>query len=71
MFFTGAGTQVGQVIGQSDKHAAYPVSRHYGPADVAASIYAAMGIDHDDRVYDRQNRPAPILDHGHPIEGLL
>lgn len=71
LFFTGAGTQVGQVIGESDEQAAYPVSRHYGPADVAASIYAAMGIDQNDRIYDRQNRPAPILDHGHPIEGLL
>ena len=71
VFFAGAGTVRGQVIGQSDKHAAYPVTRGYGPADIAASIYSAIGIDPDDRVYDRQNRPVPILDHGQPIEGLF
>lgn len=71
VFFTGAGTVRGQIIGQSDKHAAYPTTRGYGPADIAASIYAAIGVDSDDRVYDRQNRPVPILDHGQPIEGLF
>lgn len=71
LFFTGAGTVRGQIIGQSDKHAAYPTTRGYGPADLAASIYAAIGVDADDRVYDRQNRPVPILDHGQPIDGLF
>ena len=71
VFFTGAGTQVGQVIGASDDHAAYPTTRSYGPADIAASIYAAMGIDPESRVRDIQNRPVPILDHGSCIEGLL
>lgn len=71
VFFAGAGTVRGQVIGQSDKHAAYPITRGYGPADIAASIYSAIGIDPDDRIYDRQNRPVPILDHGQPIEGLF
>jgi hypothetical protein len=71
LFFSGAGTQVGQVIGASDAHAAYPTTRSYGPADIAASIYAAMGIDPESRVRDIQNRPVPILDHGSCIEGLL
>lgn len=70
VFFTGAGTNVGQVIGRSDVQGAYPVTRGYGPADLAASIYAAMGINPEDRVIDIQNRPVPILDHGHAIEEL-
>lgn len=70
VFFTGAGTQVGQVIGRSDIQGAYPVTRGYGPADLAASIYAAMGINPEDRIYDMQNRPVPILDHGHAIAEL-
>ena len=70
VFFTGAGTKVGQVIGRSDIQGAYPVTRGYGPADLAASIYAAMGINPEDRVYDIQNRPVPILDHGHAIADL-
>lgn len=71
VFFTGAGTQVGQVIGASDPQAAYPTTRSWGPADIAASIYAGMGIDPESRVRDIQNRPVPILDHGSCIEGLL
>jgi len=71
VFFTGADTQVGQVIGASDAQAAYPTTRSWGPADIAASIYAAMGIDPESRVRDIQNRPVPILDHGSCIEGLL
>lgn len=71
VFYTGANVKRGQIIGQSDKHAAYPVTRGYGPADLAASIYSAIGIDPDDRVYDRQGRPMPILDHGQPIDGLF
>ncbi len=71
VFFTGGGVARGQIIGQSDKHAAYPVTRGYGPADIAASIYQAIGVDFDDRIFDQQRRPVPILDHGQPIDGLF
>ncbi len=71
MFFAGGGIQAGQVIGQSDAQAAYPVTPGYGPADIAATIYAAIDIDPDARIYDRQNRPHPVLDHGRPIPGVL
>jgi arylsulfatase A-like enzyme len=67
LFFTGAGTRVGQVIGESDSDAAYPVTRGYSPADVAATIYTALGIPPETRVRDRENRPLPLLDHGEPI----
>lgn len=71
MFFAGAGVQAGQVIGQSDAQAAWPLTPPYGPADIAATIYAALGIDQDARLYDRQQRPHPVLDHGQPIPGVL
>jgi Protein of unknown function (DUF1501) len=71
IFFTGAGTRVGQVIGQSDRQAAYPVTRGYSPADVAATIYHALGIHPETRVRDRENRPVPLLDHGQPIAEVL
>ena len=71
VFFTGAGTKVGQVIGQSDAQAGYPVTRGYGPADLAASIYQALGIDPETRIRDIQNRPMPVLDHGEAIEELV
>ncbi|MFP6762647.1 MAG: DUF1501 domain-containing protein [Planctomycetaceae bacterium] len=71
VFFTGGGVRRGQVIGRSDDQAAYPVTRRYGPADLAASIYAGVGMDPNGRVRDLQGRPAPILDHGQPIDGLF
>lgn len=71
IFFSGAGIRTGQVIGQSDRHAAYPVTRGYSPADVAATILHLLGIDLSGRLYDRQNRPHPVLDHGEPISAAL
>lgn len=67
VFFAGGGTRGGQVIGATDKQAAYPVTRGYSPADLAATIYHAMGIDPDMRIPDLQNRPVALLDHGNPI----
>ncbi|MDA0832007.1 MAG: DUF1501 domain-containing protein [Planctomycetota bacterium] len=71
VFFTGAGTKVGQVIGATDAQAAYPVSRSYTPADLAATIYAALGLDPEMYVTDIENRPHPLLDEGHPIVEVL
>ena len=71
LFFSGAGVQQGQVIGRTDAQAAYPLSPGYGPADVAATIYAALGIDQTARIPDQEGRPHPLLDHGSPIPGVL
>ena len=40
--FAGAGVVGGQVIGKSDRLGAYPVSRSFGPPDLAATIYSAL-----------------------------
>ncbi len=71
LFFAGGGTRCGQVIGETDAHAARPTTRPYSPADVAASIYAALGIKHTGFVYDIDRRPRPILDRGVPISELF
>jgi uncharacterized protein (DUF1501 family) len=55
--FAGAGVQGGQVIGQSDRNGAYPASHPYTPADLAATIYRALGIDPATELRDRLNRP--------------
>ena len=39
--FAGGGVRGGQMIGQSDRIGAYPASRPYSPADLAATIYRA------------------------------
>ena len=71
MFFAGAGIAAGQVVGVSDKHAAYPITRPYGPADLAATVYHVLGIDRHRRIRDFQNRPVSVLDHGRAIDDVL
>ena len=55
--FIGGGVQGGQVIGASDRMASDPVTRAYSPADMGATIYAALGIDPASQVIDRLRRP--------------
>jgi len=57
----------GNLIGKSDKYAAYPIERPVSPEDLAATIYHAIGIDPEMRVMDFQNRPTPIIDGGRPV----
>lgn len=71
VFFTGGGAKIGQVVGASDKQGGYPITRGYGPADLAATIYKAIGVDPEIRIRDIQNRPVPVLDHGHAIDAIL
>jgi hypothetical protein len=71
IFFAGGGTRGGQVIGGTDRNGAFPTGPGYNPADVAATLYRAIGVDTETLLYDRQNRPLPVLPHGEPIPGLL
>jgi uncharacterized protein (DUF1501 family) len=71
LFFTGGGTKTGQVIGATDAHAAAPTTHGYTPADVAATIYAALGIHPRTTVRDLLDRPLPVLEHGEPIPEVL
>jgi hypothetical protein len=70
LFFTGAGTNVGQVIGETDRTASKPVTHPYGPWDVAATIYQLLGVNYKSFAYDFQDRPRPILEEGEPISEL-
>lgn len=71
MFFAGGGARAGQVIGSTDKQGAYPITPPHSPSDVAATIYRAIGIPTDQRLYDRQRRPHFVLPDGEPIPGVL
>jgi uncharacterized protein (DUF1501 family) len=55
--FAGAGVVGGQLIGKSDRLGAYPVSRAFGPPDLAATIYHALGVDPATELRDRLGRP--------------
>ena len=67
----GAGVRGGVVLGQSDKDAAYSVTAPYKPEDFAATIYHALGIDHELRLPDGQGRPVGLIEDGKPILELF
>ncbi|HEV3444480.1 MAG TPA: DUF1501 domain-containing protein [Gemmataceae bacterium] len=45
ILFAGAGVRGGQTIGSSDKIGAEPSDRPVSPAEVAATVYQALGVD--------------------------
>ena len=66
----GGGVRGGQVHGASDRHAAYPAAAPVGPADLAATIYHALGIDLRTPLRDPVGRPFVLCD-GTPLTGLF
>jgi hypothetical protein len=68
--FAGGGVRGGQTIGQSDKMGAYPASRPYTSADLAATIYRALGVDPGTELRDRLNRPIQLCT-GESIDSLF
>ena len=66
----GGGLRCGQVVGQTDELGKSIVDRPVSVADLHATIYAAMGIDPAEELYDG-SRPVPITDHGTPVRELL
>jgi hypothetical protein len=71
IFFAGGGVRGGQVVGATDKSAAHPTTAPVTPYDVAATVYAAIGIDLATVLHDRQGRAIPMLPEGKPIPGVL
>lgn len=66
----GAGIAGGRTYGKSDKESAYAIENPVSPEDLAATIYHALGIDHDMRVSSVENRPTPIVEGGRPVVDL-
>ena len=51
----------GQVIGQTDSSAAYPVTRAWSPADVCSTLFNALGVEQDVTITDPLQRPHHLL----------
>jgi hypothetical protein len=71
IFFSGGGTRIGQVVGATDRQGAYPTTRSYSPADVAATIYQFLHIAPDQILHDQHNRPHFVLPEGEPIGPIV
>jgi hypothetical protein len=70
VILAGAGVHGGRVHGSSDRFAAYPSSDPVSPADLLATIYHALGIDHRTHITDQQGRPF-VIGRGGPVLSLL
>jgi hypothetical protein len=71
MVLAGGGIRGGQVVGASDETGAAPRERPVTPADIHATIFAALGYDpHVDTFRTADGRPMPISS-GEPIAELL
>ena len=67
----GGGMRTGQVIGATDKHAAYPIERRTHFGEVIATLYHQMGINPNTvTVPDLTGRPQYLSDH-EPMRELI
>jgi hypothetical protein len=69
-FVAGGGLRTGQVIGASDKLAAYPTTEPIDPVDLHATMYHQLGIHAEGLIHDQLQRPSAICT-GRPIGALL
>jgi len=66
----GAGVRRGATYGASDKQGAYPSLNPVSPPDLAATMFASLGIDPASHFMDTADRPYAIAS-GSPVTGLF
>ena len=71
VLFSGGGLQMGKVVGETDARGARPRTRAYGPQNVLATIYHALGIDLTTTLNDHTGRPMYLLEDVEPIAELV
>lgn len=71
LIFAGAGVHRGLVLGSTDKNGAFVTDRPVRPADVAWTIYEALGIDPTREIVTPEGRPVTILSEGAPVRELF
>jgi hypothetical protein len=67
----GAGIPRGMVLGRTDARADSPTERPVTPADLAATLYLALGIDPEHKFDSPDGRPIRIVDNGKPPRELI
>jgi hypothetical protein len=67
----GGGMRTGQVIGSTDKQAAYAKDRPVSFQNIFATLYHNLGIDPASAVTDRNGRPMFLLDEPVPVREVV
>jgi hypothetical protein len=70
VLLAGGGVKRGFRYGESDRHGEYPALDGVRPEDLAATMFALLGINPATEMHDALNRPFPIA-AGHPITGVM
>lgn len=70
VLFAGAGVPGGAILGESDNQGGEPKTQAYTPEDLAATIYALMGISAETEIRDPLDRPYALA-LGKPLPGLV
>lgn len=68
---SGAGINMGSVVGQTDKYCSDPLGTMHSTHDFAATIYHLLGIDGHKEYLGPDGRPHLINYHGKPIREAL
>ena len=71
VMLAGGGVRGGLVYGASDKIGAFPADRPRSPADIIATMYQLLGIDHRQELHDSLGRPHRIVPAGDIVDELL
>lgn len=71
MLWAGAGVARGAVLGSTDKNGAFVTDRPVSPADVAWTLYDALGIHPAKELRTPEGRPVTILAEGSTISELF
>lgn len=67
----GGGFKMGQVIGETDAHAARSKGKPYTPSNIMANLYRHLGLDPVTTIRDHQNRPMHLLDDREIVRELI
>jgi hypothetical protein len=68
---SGGGLRNGQIVGATTADGGEPSDRALRPADLLATMYHSLGIDHEQFIRDPQGRPIRVLEGGEPIRELV
>jgi hypothetical protein len=71
LLLAGGGLKMGQVIGESDKHAAHPAADPQTPANLLATIMSTLLDRNEIRTMSNLGKTADIVTGSTPIPGLL
>jgi uncharacterized protein (DUF1501 family) len=70
ILLAGGGIRGGQIAGESDRRAEYPLNRPISPADITRTVYHSMGLN-TNQAPDANNLPSDLFGDGSPLLELF